>query len=73
MIMHDFGLHGFGMGFIFWIILLLILSIIFYQLKGKDPNPKALSPKDILDRRYANGEIDTAEYKERLNELNRQA
>jgi putative membrane protein len=67
--MHDFGLHGFGMGFIFWVIILLILFIIFYQLKEKGSNTKVPSAKDILDRRYANGEIDTAEYHERLNEI----
>jgi len=31
--------------------------------------PSGPSPRDILDRRYANGEIDTADYEERKSKL----
>jgi len=66
--MHNYGLHGFGMGFGFWLIILLVLFFIFYQLKEKN-NKKRSSAKEILDKRYAKGELDTDEYHERLNEI----
>lgn len=31
--------------------------------------PSGPSPRDILDRRYASGEIDTADYEERKSKL----
>jgi putative membrane protein len=57
--MYDFGLHGFGM-WIGWFVPVLILLIIFYMFQNKSDT---LSAKDILDKRYANGEIDDEEYK----------
>lgn len=61
--MDSFGLYGFGM----WLVpLLLVLAVFYFANENKKDKP---SPKDILDKRYANGEIDTKEYKERLEEL----
>ncbi len=49
-----------GMGFSWLVFLILILTIIYFinRLIAEDS-----SAKDILDRRYANGEIDESEYK----------
>jgi len=66
--MNSFGFHGFGMGFGFWLIILLVFFFIFYQFNEKG-NKKGSSAKEILDRRYANGEIDTDEYHKHLNEI----
>jgi len=66
--MHSYGFHGFGMGFAFWLIILLLFFFIFYQLNEKG-NKKESSAKEILDRRYASGEIDTDEYRKCLNEM----
>jgi putative membrane protein len=59
----DFIGHGYGMGFGMWFIPILLVLIVIYFLKenskGQGDNPSA---QDILDRRYANGEIDTEEY-----------
>ncbi|MDO8454402.1 MAG: SHOCT domain-containing protein [Sulfurimonas sp.] len=63
--MYDFGPHGFGM-WIGWFIPVLIIFIIFYMFQNKDDN---LSAKDILDKRYANGEIDDEEYKKKRDAI----
>lgn len=62
--MYDYGMHGWGMGF-FWLISIGVLLAFAYIFNGK----KGPSAKEILDRRYAKGEIDTKEYRERLKEL----
>lgn len=61
-----YGWHGSGMGF-GWLILLVIVVAVFYFLKtDKQEN---ISAKDILDKRYANGEIGTEEYLDKLKIL----
>jgi putative membrane protein len=37
------------------------------------PAPRASTAEEILAERYARGEIDTGEYRERLNELRQHA
>ena len=60
------------MGFGMWFTLILFVLIIFYffkeSTKNKERHPSA---QDILDRRYANGEIDTEEYEERSKAINK--
>jgi len=66
----DYIGHGWGMGFGMWFTLILFIVIVFYFLKASTKNEeKKSSAQDILDRRYANGEIDTKEYEERSNAL----
>ena len=66
------GHHGWGMGFGMWVILLLFILIVFYFLKESSKSQeKHSSAQDILDRRYANGEIDTEEYEERSKAINK--
>jgi len=57
------GMHewGFGMG-LGWIIPLLFLFALFYFINSNKNNDKE-SARDILDKKYANGEIDEEEYK----------
>ena len=64
--MHGFGMHGLGMG-LGWLIFLGLIVGALYFLKGEKHQER--SAKDILDLRYAKGEIDTKEYRERLKEL----
>lgn len=62
--------HGLGMGFGIWCAFILFGIILFYFLKGtyyKEDNSTSI--QDILDQRYANGEIDAQEYKEKSNVL----
>jgi putative membrane protein len=41
----------------------------FFDKANKKQNLEKESPLDILKRRYANGELSTAEYEERKNTL----
>jgi len=66
----DYIGHGWGMGFGMWLIPLLFVFIVFYLLKENTKSgDKHSSAQDILDKRYANGEIDTQEYEEKSNAL----
>lgn len=56
--MNEYGLHGMGFG---WLILLPFIILIVYFINYN--KREDLSAKDILDKRYANGEIDETEYK----------
>jgi len=64
--------HGWGMGFGMWFTFILFGIIIFYFLKETNKGDKRdSSAQDILDKRYANGEIDKQEYEEKSNGLNK--
>ena len=56
-----FGMMGFG-----WIFFILIIALVIYLLSNKSDKKSA---KDILDERYAKGEIDLEEYNERKENL----
>jgi putative membrane protein len=73
--------YGFGfMGF-FWILALVGVVILVVVLArgasrsgaGAPPpsGPASETPEDILRRRYARGEIDREEYRQRLEDLRR--
>lgn len=55
-----------------WIIVLVIiaLAVILYAGKNGIKNPKKESPSEILDRRFANGEISKEEYEEKKQVIN---
>lgn len=62
--------HGWGMGFGIWFTFIFFGIIIFYFLKEANKGDKSHpTAQDILDKRYANGEIDTQEYEEKSNAL----
>lgn len=64
--MNDYGIHGFGMG-LGWFVPILLIAAIFYFLnntKNKDE-----SSMDILDKKYANGELDEKEYQTKKDNL----
>ena len=51
------------MGFGMWLIPILLIIIIFYVLKENNKGKKEeSSAQDILDKRYAKGEIDEEAY-----------
>lgn len=60
---------GMGMGYgVGWLVpLLLIATLIYFVTRNKKND---LSARDVLDKRYANGEIDEDEYKRKRDELN---
>ncbi len=59
---------GFGMGFgmIFWVLLLIAL---IYALAERGKPVKEKTTREILDERYAKGEITSEEYKRMREEL----
>jgi putative membrane protein len=63
-------MNGFGMGLGWFIPLLLIVALIYFFMdtnrRGEDDKR---SPKEILDMRFAKGEIDKEEYISSLKAL----
>ncbi|WP_373036219.1 SHOCT domain-containing protein [Sulfurimonas sp.] len=59
-------MHTFGMGFIWLILLFFVVAFVYLITKG---NKHETTTKDILDKRYANGEINEHEYKTMKDEL----
>ncbi len=71
--MHEFGTHGWGLGW-GWIIGVLLLAILVWIIvkaysSKKRGKPDNSSPLDILKERYARGEIDKDEFERRKKEL----
>lgn len=66
----DYIGHGWGMVFGMWVLPILFVLLVFYFLKENNQSKDEYSSaQDILDKRYAKGEIDTQEYEERSNVL----
>jgi putative membrane protein len=57
----DMFSHNWNMG-IGWLIPLFIIGVIIYLIQHKEEPKKYNSAQDLLDKRYANGGIDTKEY-----------
>jgi len=53
-----------------WIIFLLFAIVVIYLFNDSKKDDSGQSAKDILDTRYAKGEISKDEYQEKLNDLN---
>lgn len=60
------GMHGFGM--IFWLILFCVL--VWLVIKMFSGSEKKGSAREILDKRYAKGELSSDEYQRMKKELN---
>ena len=69
--------HGWmwGASFPWWIVWLLIFAVLLIALLRRRPptrdGPPSERPLDILERRYAAGEISTEEFEERKARLSR--
>lgn len=75
--MHD-GIGFWGMGWIWWIlILIIILLVILFAVRGtgrsRSSTPGSANQEksalEILEERYARGEIDKNEYEEKKKDL----
>jgi putative membrane protein len=68
------GWGGFGLGWLFmlpfWALLILgVIALIRYLGNSGKSSNKDKSPLDILERRYAGGEIDKKEFEEKKKDL----
>lgn len=61
----------FGMNFLWWIfwVLLVVAIFAFFPPMPRGQVTRRLTPLEILQRRYAAGELTTAEYEERRQRL----
>ncbi|MGB2567058.1 SHOCT domain-containing protein [Micromonospora citrea] len=68
-------MHGTGMAGWMWIwpllvvAALVVLAVLVVRAVAGGPQPKARSARQILDERYARGEIDEEEYRRRRDAL----
>ena len=68
--MHDYGMNGWGFGMGFgWIIPLIFIFGLFYFLRSNNARYDEESASEILDKKYANGEISEEEYKRKKANL----
>lgn len=58
--------HGWGIG-LGWLIPLLIIGLLIYLVPNNQKGRS--SAQDILDRRYANGEINEKEYRKKSQDF----
>jgi len=76
--MNDWGSGGWGMGFgflfmlLFWgLVIVGIVALFRWSMVQKTPKgkPHGKSPLEILQERYARGEIDHDEYEQKKRDL----
>lgn len=60
-----FGMHAFW--WVFWLV--VVVAIIYLLLSAGQRQERGQSAREVLDRRYAAGEISTQEYEERKKKL----
>lgn len=62
------GLGGFGM-ILVWFVPLVLLFLLFRRYSGDSEKRQGKTALEILEARYARGEIDQAEYMKRRADL----
>lgn len=72
--MDSWGVHGFFGGgmWLLWIVLIVVLVLVVKAMSGPGSTQgggQARSPREILDERYARGEIDKDEYEQKRKDL----
>lgn len=62
---------GFGMGGYMWLFWLIPIGLVIWvaMIVADSKKEQAKSPLDILQERYAKGEIDKQEYEKKLRDL----
>jgi len=73
--MHDWGTGGFWLMplvMLAWFVLMVVVIVLLVRWLGGGPgvkNASSRTPRDILDERYASGEIDQKEYLQRKKDI----
>lgn len=62
-----------GMHFFWWLFWIVIIAVLFFPVTPVSRGRRREAPLETLQRRYATGEINTAEYEERKAKLERDA
>lgn len=66
---HDFGWGIPGLGMIlFWVVIVGLAAFLAWLLAGNRPNA-GKTPRQILEERYARGEIDREELEQKRRDL----
>jgi len=62
----------FGMGALWLVVLIAVIVVVVWMLRSTgSATPGRSTPEEILRERFARGDIDAEEYRERLAELRR--
>ncbi len=69
--MHYLGESFWGMHFFWWIFWVAMMMLLFLPITPISRGRGRQTPLDILQRRYAAGEISTEEYEERKAKIER--
>lgn len=67
--MHYVGQSLWGMHVFWWLFWIVAIVVLFSPITPVSRGRRRETPLEILQRRYAAGEIDTAEYEERKAKL----
>ncbi len=70
MMMYDGHMYGFFGGFmwLFWIVVIIVIILAIKAIGGR-PAEKRMSALDVLDERYARGEIGREEYEQKRKDI----
>ena len=71
--MSDMGWGFMGMHAFWWLFWITLIAVFFALIKPGDGSRRRVSPLELLQRRYAAGEISDKEYEERKAKLERDA
>ena len=67
---HEFGFFTGGFMWFFWILLIILVAWLGKAIIPEQPSQSAAkSALDILNERYAKGEIDQQEYEQKRHQL----
>lgn len=71
--MHYDGWGFWGMHFFWWLFWIVLIVVFFALIEPVPRGRRSQTPLEILQRRYAAGEISEKEYEERKTKLERDA
>lgn len=69
--MHYVGESFWGMHFFWWLFWVVAIMLLFSPITPISTGRRRQTPLELLQRRYAAGEVTTAEYEERKTKLDR--